>query len=1043
MTQPSTRQRHPSHLVTAVLVAHDGAAWLTEVLEALASQTRKPERFVAADTDSHDGSAQIITDTIGPGTVVQQPRDTPFGDAVQAGLDAFAGIAYPDRGRSEPLTEWVWLLHDDCAPEPTALDELLTRVTQAPSVWLVGPKVRGWEGGRLLEAGLTIDPVGNVDTGIDGVELDQGQRDDVDEVLAVGTAGALIRRDVWDRLGGLDPAWPTYGDDIDLGWRINAAGGRVVVASRAVVRHVRAQALGRRRSAVDRGVPAVVRRRAGMQVVLCNTSPLLVPLLVLRYVIGGIGRAFGFLAVARQPARALAEIRAVTGLLLRPRVVTTGRRDRSGLREVPHRELRHLFPPASRRWHFSPYRIGRLGASTATTPTRPTGAVETGPVSEEAESLDLGDSAIARFFRKPASVLFLAMSVVAMVAERHVLSAAIHGGRLLPAPSGARDLWAAYLASFHPSSVGSFTPAPPSLAILAAGSTILFGKAWLLVDLVVLGAVPLSALSAFAAARALTPAVRVRVWAGVVYSLLPAVTGVVAGGRIDVAAVAILLPQVLRAVIAALRRGLAAGAWRYSLGAGLVLAVAVAFAPVLWLVAVPSAVLGIGYLERESDVSATLGRLLAAVVVLAVPIVVLVPWSGHLISHPRLLVTGSGLPEFYAAHHAPSALSLALLHAGGPAQPPIWIGFAVLAAGLLGLNRQSRMAVARTGVSLLVIGVAVAIAITRNADVTKGVPDSRHWPGLALLVAGAGALMSALVAVVGARPALRQQDFGWRQPAAVVLVGLALISSVWLAVGWVIRGAGRPLTAGSSEVLPPYAQALLAKPTAPRAVVIDRTGSQVRYAVVRDAAGPRLGDADTAPTTTQNPVQLRLASAVRDLVAGRAGAGAELGPLDIGYVVAPTTTARQIAPALGKSTTLSANPAVGATVWVSSLPTGELTILAPADAARAVDGGAARATRALVARPGAADVTVPAGPPDRLLVLAEPASGGWHASLAGTSLQPRTAFGWAQAFSLPAGGGRLHLGYDDSSRNAWLVVELIALVLIVGASLPGRREDEL
>ncbi len=101
--------------------------------------------------------------------------------------------------------------------------------------------MRGWDGARLLEAGLTIDATGHIDAGFDGLELDQGQRDDVDEVLAVGTAGAMIRREVWERLGGLDPAWSTYGDDVDLGWRVNAAGGRVVVATEAIVRHVRAQ----------------------------------------------------------------------------------------------------------------------------------------------------------------------------------------------------------------------------------------------------------------------------------------------------------------------------------------------------------------------------------------------------------------------------------------------------------------------------------------------------------------------------------------------------------------------------------------------------------------------------------------------------------------------------------------------------------------------------------------------------------------------------------------------------------------------------------
>src|SRR5581483_2936732 len=253
-------------------------------------------------------------------------------------------------------------------------------------------------------------------------------------------------------------------------------------------------------------------------------------------------------------------------------------------------------------------------------------------------------------------------------------------------------------------------------------------------------------------AGALTGAVRVRLWVAVGYSLLPAVTGAVAGGRIDVIVVAILLPQLIRACAAALQRapdqrGVRRILSRGALGAGLLLAVTMAFAPYLWLLAVPAFVVGIGFMERESaDTRATLGRLACAAVILLVPFAVLVPWTWHVLEHPRLLVVGSGLPEFYAAKHAPSGWALALLRAGGPAQPPVWIGIPFVAAALLGLTRQSRVAVARTGAALLVIGVAVAVALTRGAGVTAGLPASRHWPGLALLVAGAGALLAALVA---------------------------------------------------------------------------------------------------------------------------------------------------------------------------------------------------------------------------------------------------------------------------------------------------------
>ena len=51
--------------VTGVLVVHDGAAWLRECLDALALQTRRPDRLVIVDTGSTDDSLKIVAGTVG------------------------------------------------------------------------------------------------------------------------------------------------------------------------------------------------------------------------------------------------------------------------------------------------------------------------------------------------------------------------------------------------------------------------------------------------------------------------------------------------------------------------------------------------------------------------------------------------------------------------------------------------------------------------------------------------------------------------------------------------------------------------------------------------------------------------------------------------------------------------------------------------------------------------------------------------------------------------------------------------------------------
>ena len=50
------------------------------------------------------------------------------------------------------------------------------------------------------------------------------------------TANLLIRRGIWQRLGGFDPAFP-IGEDVDLVWRTYEAGYKVQYVPRGVVRH--------------------------------------------------------------------------------------------------------------------------------------------------------------------------------------------------------------------------------------------------------------------------------------------------------------------------------------------------------------------------------------------------------------------------------------------------------------------------------------------------------------------------------------------------------------------------------------------------------------------------------------------------------------------------------------------------------------------------------------------------------------------------------------------------------------------------------------
>ena len=242
--------------MAALVVSHDGARWLPVVIDALRSQTRAPDHVVAVDTGSRDESADLLDAAFGP--VVPAPASTGYPEAVRRGVAELG-----------PEVEWLWLLHDDSTPDTGALEALLAAADEHPEADILGPKLREWPSlRRLLEVGVTISGTGRRETGLERGEYDQGQHDEVRRVLAVNTAGMLVRRRVLEDLGGLDDRLPVFGNDIDLGWRAAAARAAVagVAADRQRARHQGSRGAvdgegPRARRAAAAGVPRTIRRR--------------------------------------------------------------------------------------------------------------------------------------------------------------------------------------------------------------------------------------------------------------------------------------------------------------------------------------------------------------------------------------------------------------------------------------------------------------------------------------------------------------------------------------------------------------------------------------------------------------------------------------------------------------------------------------------------------------------------------------------------------------------------------------------------------------
>ena len=212
------------------LASDERAPLLGEVLDALAAQTRPPDTLLVVVTAEATERGERVREHAGLRAAVPDVRvvvapgrpDLPTAlrlavteaDAPRPSAPA-APAALPEAS-SGPRPAWLWLLDDTTAPTPTALARLVGAVRRSPSVGMAGPKVVQWtDPRRLVELGRQVTRSGRRIDAPGYGDADQGQYDSRTDVLAVGTAGMLVRRDVYGQLGGFDPAFAAAGAYLD------------------------------------------------------------------------------------------------------------------------------------------------------------------------------------------------------------------------------------------------------------------------------------------------------------------------------------------------------------------------------------------------------------------------------------------------------------------------------------------------------------------------------------------------------------------------------------------------------------------------------------------------------------------------------------------------------------------------------------------------------------------------------------------------------------------------------------------------------------
>jgi len=1036
------------HHVTLVVVAHDGAVWLPAVVTGVANQSRPADVVVGVDTGSADASAQIMRTAFGEDRVVETRRAGGFGDGVRAGLSFLdrQSVALPQGSHAAPrdAVPWVWLVHDDSAPTAGCLQALLDTADDNPSATVLGPKIRGWHDARLLlEAGVSITGSGRRYTGLDVGEHDQGQQDGVRDVMAVSTAGMLVRRDVWDALGGLDPKLPLFRDDLDFCWRAHRAGQRVLVATDAVLHHREASTHGRRATGVKH--PERADREAAVHVLLAHASWWMAPFTALKLLIGSILRSLAFL-LGKDFRGARDEVAAVLAVALHPFSL---RRSRKLIRRAstePASVTRHLRP--RRAWQFRQALEAFIGIATTSGSTQgPTvSALSSGSVDDDADFLEpSGTNLVKRLLLRP-SVLIVAALALASIAATYAVwlgPGVLQGGALLPSPEGATDLWDRYAIAWHDVGPGSTTPSAPYLMLIYPVAILLLGKADLAIQVIMLLGIPIAGWAAYFTLRGAVSSRLIRAWAAAAYALLPAVTGAISSGRIGTMMAAILLPFAIRSFVRIARDQ---GTFRRAAGTGLLLAALTAAVPALWFIALISAIAVVAYSWSTLGRNAIPVTRRMALAVIA-PILLLLPWSWHLIANPELFLLEPGIASPSLNDPGITPLDILLQHPGGPGGTPIWLGVPLIVAGLFALVRRERLTaiVACWGLALaaFVLGIVQVIVLVTPPGSTTPI---RSWPGPATMVLGASLIVAAALGADGLTARMSRSNFNFAQPIAGLLAVGVILAPIAALVFW-FPDATAKLRKAPPSAVPAFVEADALGPPAPRTLILRQdTEGRVQYNLI-NGAGPMLGDADVSPGAQ---TWERIDPLVSALASGRGGDEVTaLAGYGVRYVLVAAGTSAELIPVLDGAPGLRRlSTAGGETLWrIAGVTTRARVVAGERDLPMDVAQRALLDPNALLPIEPYVDGPLPDARQPGIFIVGASADDGWRATsvdAAGTVQDLTAAPGpglldWSSSFALPDGAEQVVVTFDQEPRGRWLWFQAGVFLILLILALPARQ----
>lgn len=196
--------------VSIITVNFNGKRFLKDFFESLKNSLYSNFDLVFVDNASMDGSVAYVRENWPQVKIIDNQYNAGFSIA-------------NNNAAKQTNGEYLFFLNNDTKIHPETVAKLVERMELDPTIGICGCKMMSYDGKEHFHTGIGMDIFGFPTVN--------------KKTFYIEGSALIIKRQLFEEIGGFDPQYFMFHEDIDLSWRIWLGGYRVVAIPEAIVYH--------------------------------------------------------------------------------------------------------------------------------------------------------------------------------------------------------------------------------------------------------------------------------------------------------------------------------------------------------------------------------------------------------------------------------------------------------------------------------------------------------------------------------------------------------------------------------------------------------------------------------------------------------------------------------------------------------------------------------------------------------------------------------------------------------------------------------------